>query len=458
MPATDVSGDAVVLRPKDSSSIEKSTMRKVTARLVTLLFVAYLLNFLDRTNLGIAKLEMADDLALSDAAFGLGAGIFFVGYAIFEVPSNMILHKVGPRIWLARIMITWGFVATAMAWVNSEAVFYALRFLLGVAEAGFVPGVLLYLHSWAPQRYRARFIAMFLVALPLSSVVGNPLGGWLLSQSWFGLASWHLLFVVEGVPTILVGFVLLAKLTSHPAEANWLKPDERAWLAREIDDETAAESAKRGTSTSAREAFRSRRVLTMCLVYFGTVISVYALAFFLPAMLAAATNGTLSTTAIGWLTAFPYGIAAVALILISKHSDRRGERRLHYAVPALVGAVGLVIAALTFTSIPWLALIGITMGLVGCISSAGAFWSEVSVGLVGAAAALGIALVNTFGNLGGFVSPYLSGWLMDTAGEERGGFLSLTLSGVTLALSAGLMILCGTRQSTRPRGVEKGAA
>lgn len=429
--------------PSAPASVERSTMRKVTRRLVVLLFIAYVLNFLDRTNLGIAKLEMSGDLGLSEAAFGLGAGIFFIGYAVFEIPSNMILHRVGARVWLARIVISWGLIATGMAWVNSETSFYVMRFLLGVAEAGFVPGVLLYLNSWAPQRYRAGFIAMFLVALPLASVIGNPLGGWLLTQSWFGMHSWHLLFVVEGVPTVLLGIFLLNKLTSRPSEAEWLEPAEREWLTREIEMEDSAARVTEGSATSAGQAARHPRVLLMCLIYFATVVPVYSLAFFLPSMLDATTNGSLSTTAIGWLTAFPYGVAAIALVVIARSSDRKQERRLHYALPALAGAAGLVIAALTLDAAPMIALMGITLGLVGCISVAGAFWSGASVGLIGAAAAMGIAMINTSGNIGGFVSPYLSGWLMDTAGSARGGFLSLMVSGGFLATAACLMILFG---------------
>lgn len=454
MPATQRPPLTAGAQPTEVPRLESATMRKVTRRLVALLFVAYLLNFLDRTNIGIAKLSMADDLGLSGAAFGLGAGVFFIGYAVFEIPSNLVLHRVGARVWLARIAISWGLVATAAAWVNSEGAFYVMRFLLGVAEAGFVPGVLLYLHSWAPRRYRARFIAMFLVALPLASVVGNPLGGWLLSQSWLGLDSWRLLFVVEGVPTIALGFVILARLTSRPSEADWLDPDERAWLIQEMADETASESVRDGYATTAGQALRSPRVLVMCLIYFGTVVPVYSLAFFLPSMLNASTDGRLSTTTIGWLTALPYGICALALVLISRSSDRHSERRFHYAVPALAGAGGLFLSALTFSHAPWVALVGIALGLVGCISSAGAFWSGTSVGLAGAAAAMGIAMINTFGNIGGFVSPYVAGWLMDSAGEARGGFLSLTLSAVVLAAAALLMILFGARRLSKGPSAE----
>lgn len=425
------------------AAVERSTMRKVTMRLLPLLFLAYLLNFLDRTNIGIAKLAMSDDLGLSEAAFGLGAGIFFIGYAVFEVPSNLILEKVGPRVWIARIMITWGLVATAFAWVDSEAAFYVLRFLLGVAEAGFVPGVLLYLQRWAPKPYRARFISLFLVALPLASVVGNPLGGWLLDQSWFGLESWKLLFVVEGVPTVVVGIVVLFVLTSRPAEAHWLEPEERRWLTAETSETT--ESSGRSTRSAVLEAARSPRVLAMCLIYFGTVVPVYALAFFLPSMLVTVTGGGLSSSAIGWLAAIPYGVTALALVLISRRSDLRGERRLHYAVPALVGSGGLVVAALSFQLSAWLVLIGITLGLIGCIATAGAFWSEASVGLVGAAAATGIAMVNTLGNVGGFASPYAVGWIIDGAGQERGGSIALLLGAVFLGAAALLMCRVGTR-------------
>jgi MFS family permease len=420
-------------------------MRKVALRLVAILFIAYLLNYLDRTNIGIAKLRMASDLGLSSAAFGLGAGIFFIGYAIFEVPSNLILHRVGPRAWIARIMISWGVIATVTAWVNSEALFYLLRVLLGIAEAGFVPGILLYLHSWAPARYRARFVALFLLALPLSSVVGNPLGGWLLNQSWLGLSSWRLMFIVEGIPSVLLGLAVLALLTPSPSAARWLRPQERVWLVAEIERDAGPGPAGQPATASVLAALRKPRVLAMCGVYFGSVVPVYTLAFFMPTMLVEITHGTVGTFGIGWLAAIPYGIAAVALVLISHSSDRRGERRLHYAVPAAVGGLGLVLTALTFQHSALAALIGICLGLIGCISTAGAFWSEASVGLAGAATAVGLALVNTVGNAGGFVSPYVVGWIMEGAGEKTGSTLSLVFGAVFLVAASILMAAVGTR-------------
>ena len=433
-------------------AVERSTMSKVRRRLLSLLFLAFILNYVDRTNLGVAQASMSADLGLSAAAFGLGAGIFFIGYAVFEVPSNLILHRVGARVWIARIMATWGIVATAMAFVTNEQMFYLLRFLLGVAEAGFVPGILLYLRGWAPARYRARMIAGFLVALPLASVIGAPLTGWLMQHSLLGLESWRLAFFLEGVPTILLAGVVLWRLTSRPVQATWLTDAERDWLMTSIERDDAADAASAGHVSSPWRALGNPRVLAMCAIYFATLIPLYSMAFFMPSIIKAMTGGTLGSLGVGLLTAIPYVFAAIGLVLISRSSDRRGERRLHFSATAAVGGVGLVVTAVCLGGQPALALAGFCLAAVGCISSAGAFWSEVPITLGGAAAAAGIALVNTVGNIGGFVAPFLSGAILDAfGGPARGGPVVVLVGAAFLLAAAALMALVGSR-GTRATG------
>lgn len=427
--------------PTDVGDVERGTMRRVTGRLVLILFAVYIFNYLDRTNIGIAKLHLQPDIGLSEAAYGLGAGLFFVGYVIFEVPSNILLFKVGARLWIARIMVTWGLVAIAMAFVQGESSFYVLRFLLGVAEAGLVPGVILYLTQWIPSVRRAQVIGLFYLAVPLSSVFGAPLSSWLMGFSPWGVEGWRFMFVVEGLPCLLLAVVVLKYLTDRPHEAQWLTAEQRAWLTGELALEEEEQSAHSHRVGSLVGAMRDPRVLGMSVVYFSMIIPIYALAFFLPTIVK--QMGDFSTLQIGFITAIPYVFASIGLVVLARRSDRRGERIYHYAVPAAVGAAGLVLAALTLASSPVLALVGFTLGAVGCISTLPCFWSETPKLLTGVAAAAGIALISSIGNIAGFVAPYMVALIKGEQESQSGTTNSVLVCAAFLAVAAIVMVVVG---------------
>jgi MFS transporter, ACS family, tartrate transporter len=418
-----------------SVELERSTMRKVIPRLGGLLFIVYIFNYLDRTNIGIAKLQLQPDLGLSEAAFGLGAGLFFVGYVIFEIPSNAILYRVGARVWIARIMFSWGLVSMAMCLVRNEWSFYLVRFLLGVAEAGLVPGVLLYLGAWIPAARRARVITVFYIAVPISTVIGAPLSTWLMNFRPWGLDGWQFMFLVEGVPCLVLAVLTLKLLTNTPAEATWLTADQRGWLADAMAREKESVVAAHGHGAkSLLGAIKDKGVLAMASAFFCMIIPLYALAFFLPTIVKA--MGHFSSGQIGWLTAIPYVFAALFMWLISRNSDRTQERTYHYVVPAAVGVVGLVLAGLTLHS-PIVAMIGFTLGAIGCISTLPTFWTQAPF-LVGSgvAAAGGIAFVTAFGNIAGFVSPYMVALIKGDGGGTSGSTNAILVCAVFLVLAA----------------------
>ncbi|MFD4250127.1 MFS transporter [Amycolatopsis thermoflava] len=315
----------------DHDELARTTLRKVTWRLGVLLFFVYVLNYLDRTNISIAKLKMQPDIALSETAFGLGAGLFFVGYVLFEVPSNMILYRVGARYWIARIMFTWGLVSMAMFLVRDEWSFYALRFLLGVAEAGLVPGVILYLSQWVPAVRRARLISVFYIAVPVSTVIGAPLSSWLMGFTPWGLTGWQFMFLVEGFPCLVMAFVVVRFLTDKPAQATWLSERQRAWLIAELDREEEANSAGGHRAGSLHAAVRDRGVLGMSFAFFAMIIPLYAMAFFLPTIVR--QMGSFSTAQIGWLTAIPVRVRRARDVAAG--AQFRPHRRTH---PPLRGA------------------------------------------------------------------------------------------------------------------------
>ncbi|HET6699079.1 MAG TPA: MFS transporter [Nocardioidaceae bacterium] len=432
------SAGAVVAERGD---VERATMRRITGRLVLILFAVYIFNYLDRTNLGIAKLQLQPDIGLSEAAYGLGAGLFFIGYVIFEVPSNVLLYKVGARLWITRIMVTWGLVAMAMAFVQNEWSFYTLRFLLGVAEAGLVPGVILYLTQWIPSVRRAQVIGLFYLAVPLSSVFGAPLSSWLMGFSPWGLDGWRFMFVIEGLPCLALAVVVYKYLTDRPHEAQWLTDEQRGWLTGALEREEQSESAHAHRVGSLLGAMRDVRVLGMSLVYFSMIIPIYALAFFLPAIIE--QMGSFSTLQVGFITAIPYVFASIGLVVLARRSDRMGERIYHYAVPAAVGAAGLVLAAVTLVSSPTLALVGFTLGAVGCISTLPCFWSETPKLLTGLAAAAGIALISSIGNIAGFVAPYMVALIRGEEQSQSGSTNAVLACAAFLALAAVVMVLVG---------------
>jgi len=410
------------------------TASKVTVRLVPFLGVLYLINYLDRVNVGFAALTMNADLGLSTAAYGLGAGLFFIGYFFFEVPSNIILHRVGARVWIARIMVTWGLVASATAFVHGEISFYVVRVLLGVAEAGFFPGIILYLTYWFPRAQRAKIVALFFLAVPLSSVIGSPLST-LLIQHGNGVlgfdASWRLMFFVEGVPAVLAGLLVLVLLPSRPRDATWLTEQESSALEAQIAAEDAREV---GSEVPVRAALTNLRVVALSVVYFGIVFGLYVLAFFLPQVIKGFQlqfQMTFSLVQIGLITAVPYAFASVAMVLWARHSDRTGERAGHVAIPAFVGAVA--IAAALYMNSPLLVMACITVCAIGVYAAIPVFWQLPNTFLTGVGAAAGIGLINSFGNLSGFLGPYLTGWLQGLTGSFRTG----------LWVVAGFMVLAG---------------
>ncbi|MBF6127157.1 MFS transporter [Nocardia brasiliensis] len=403
--------------------VSRATLRKVVIRLVPFLGLLYFVNYLDRVNIGFAGPSgMKADLGLTETAFGLASGIFFIGYLVLEVPSNVALHRFGARRWIARILASWGLVATAMAFVPNETVLYILRFVLGVAEAGFFPGILLYLTYWFPQNQRAKIVALFMVAVPVSTALGSTLSSLIIQYGHgvFGLSGWRFMFLVEGLPAIFLAVVTWFYLTDSPAQARWLTRDERQWLSSELAAEQAA--VEKQEHWTLRKALTDSRVLGLALVYGGIVYGLYALGFFLPTIINGFQEqyGThYSVVQRGLINAVPYVIGAVVMVLWSRHGDRTGERAWHVALPALVG--GLAIPVALYLGNPFAAMAAVTVCAVGVLAALPTFWALPSTFLSGAAAAAGIALINSIGNISGFAAPYITGWLKDWTGTQRAG-------------------------------------
>jgi len=391
------------LTPADEG-FEARTYHKVDVRLLPFVFLCYILAYLDRVNVGFAKLQMLKDLGLSDAAFATGAGIFFIGYFFFEVPSNVLLKKFGARIWIARIMVSWGIISSCMIFVKGVWSFYALRFLLGLAEAGFFPGIIFYLTLWYPSKLRSSRTAWFVSAIAVSGVIGNPISGWIMDQlsGAMNLAGWQWLFLAEGIPSILVGFWVIFYLESSIDEAKWLTPDEKSLLA----DKLAAEDQQK-TEHKLIDAFASGKVWVLCAIYFTLMIGLYGIAFWLPTIVKA--FGLKGYLDVGLVTAIPYGVAVVGMIILSHHSDKTGERRLHYVLNVTAGAIGLILSGV-YASQPVLAITFLSIGTLGVIGSMPLFWPLPSAFLAGTAAAAGIGIVNSVGNLGGYVGPNVPIW------------------------------------------------
>jgi D-galactonate transporter len=410
----------------DAVSFEARTYAKVTWHILPLLFLCYVASYLDRVNVGFAKLQMATDLKLSDTVFGLGAGIFFIGYFIFEVPSNVILHRVGARIWIARIMISWGVISGAMIFVTGPALFYVMRFLLGVAEAGFFPGVILYLTYWYPANRRGKITALFMTGIALSGVIGGPLSGWIMQSlpGVYGLAGWQWMFIIEAVPSLVLGLATIAFLQDRVFDAKWLDEPEKKLIAAHVGQE---ESDKGEVSMS--QMFANPRVWLCALISF--VMGLYGVGFWLPTIIKA--TGVKAPLDIGLLTAIPYAVAAVAMVLVGRNADRLRERRWHLAIPGVLGAVGLLLSTV-YGDNTWLAMSALTLATAGILTTLPLFWSLPTAFLGGTAAAAGIALINSLGNLAGFVSPFMVGWLRDLTHSTNSGMYMLAASLVVGAL------------------------
>lgn len=405
--------------------IEKRTLRKITWRIVPFIMILYLIAYIDRVNIGFAAITMKEDLGFTASILGFGAGVFFLGYFLFEVPSNIILHKVGARIWIARVMVTWGIIAGGMAFVESSTSFYVMRFFLGVAEAGFFPGIILYLSYWFPARNRAGVIALFMAAAPIATAIGSPISAALLEMHGImGLAGWQWMFLIEAIPAVILGVVVFFYMTDRPEKAAWLKPDEREWLVKTMQ----AEDANKGGQQhhSILRGLANPRVLALALIYFGTSAGLYTLGIWAPQII---KELGVSSMTVGLLNAIPPIISVVAMILWSRHSDKTNERTWHVALACLTAAVGLAIAASTGSMFGLIA--ALTIVNVGISCSKPPLWSMPTMFLSGAAAATGIATINSIGNLGGFAGPAMIGWVKDQTGSFAGG----------LYFVAGLLIL-----------------
>jgi ACS family tartrate transporter-like MFS transporter len=427
-------------------ALERETIRKVSLRLLPTLFALYIAAFLDRTNVSLAALQMNHDVGLSSAAYGFGAGVFFIGYGLFEVPSNLLLARVGARVWIARIALTWGVLACAMTFVRGPTSFYVLRFLLGAAEAGAFPGIVFFLSEWFPARQRASAMSKFMVSIPLASAIGGPLGGVLLSLNGrLGLAGWQWLFLAEGVPSIVLGVVVFVTLTDRPAEADWLRDDERAWLLAALEAERAATAGV--VETNATRAMFSGVVWWLAILYFLAIAAELGPIFFGPVLLSEALH--IDSLHVGYLIG-AIGLAGVVGMLANgAHSDRSGERVVHAAVPLVVMAAGFVLTALARNG--GMVIAGLAMISFAVNAFLPVFWCVPSMLLGGAAAAGGIAVINSIGNLGGFAAPTIVGWGKSFTGNYVG---SMLLLGGFAIVAAAMMLMIERASRLERRRVE----
>ncbi|MDC5239411.1 MFS transporter [Acinetobacter baumannii] len=403
------------------TTIRKSAYRKIAFRLMPFLMLCYFCAYLDRVNVGFAKLQMMSDLHFSEAVYGLGAGIFFIGYFLCEVPSNIVLHKVGARRWIARIMITWGILSGCFAFVQTEWQFYTLRFLLGVAEAGLAPGLLLYLTYWFPSYRRARMTVLWFIAIPISGMIGGPLSGLIMDRmsgvhGWFG---WQWMFVIEAIPTVLVGLLVLAVLKDSVQDANWLTQDEKNLVKQEL----AQDNQHKEGHASVKEFIADKRLWLLAGIYFCVVMGQYAITFWLPTLIR--NSGISDNWHIGLLTSLPYMCAIVVMILAGRSGDHFQERRWHLIIPMCAGALALTFATL-FASNLTLSLICLCIAASGVLTASSLFWMLPTNFLGGVSAAAGIAAVNSFANLAGFCSPYLIGWITTNTGSNAIGMFLIT--------------------------------
>jgi len=428
------------------SPVGQQTMTKVTRRLIPFLVLLYFVNYLDRVNISFAGPNgMNEDLAMSAKMFGFASGIFFIGYFLLEVPSNIALHKFGGRRWLARIMLTWGIISTAIAFVPNAETLIVLRFLLGVAEAGFFPGVILYLTFWFPEKQRSKAISLFMVAVPVSTAIGSTLSSLIIDwgHGLFGLEGWRVMFLIEGLPAVVLAFVCWFYLTDRPAEATWLDNDEKNWLETILDYERSM--TETGHSWPLKKALSHPRILLLAFIYFGITYGLYAVGFFLPTIIAGFQEqyGThLSIIERGLVTSVPYVVAAVVMVPWARHSDRTGERVWHVAIPAIVGGVSIPVAL--YMTDPYLAMIAVTLSTCSVMCALPVFWSLPSTFLTGLAAAGGIALINSIGNLSGFSGPYITGWLTGLTGNAR---LALWVVGALSLAAAAAVVYLGAKPS-----------
>ena len=419
------------------NDVQQSALRKTAWRLVPLLTVAYVFNYLDRTCIGFAALTMNRDIGLTAGQFGLGAGIFFIGYCVFEVPSNLAMYRFGARRWLARIMISWGIVSALTAFVVGPNSFFLVRLLLGVAEAGFFPGVTFFLAAWFPAQYRTRMLAWFLLGIPVSSLIGGPICGLLLElDGVWGLQGWKWLFLVVSLPCVVLGGLILTTLADRPQEASWLTQPERDAMDAMLRDEV-----RERPKSSVLAAMADPRVLILALVQFGFTLGSYGIGIWLPLIV---KQYHLSNLAIGFVTAVPYLFASLGMMAWAWHVDRTGKKIFHLAITCLLGAVGLAASVVSGALIP--ALIGLTVALIGVTAARAVFWTIPTQFLTGIAAAGGLAFINTIGTLGGFAGPYMMGELRQLTGSFESGLLAMSAVLVVATLLAASLKLIVTRE------------
>ncbi len=394
-------------------NFEKSVYAKVTWRLIPFLFLCYVFAYVDRVNVGFAKLQMQSDLGLSDAVYGMGAGIFFLGYFLFEIPCNMALQKIGAKFWLGPIMVVWGFVSACQMFVTGATSLFVIRFLLGVVESGFFPGVILYLTFWYPRRYRAKMLAAFMTAIPLSGVIGGPVSGWILETTSHSaiLRGWQWLFFFEAVPSLLAGVATIFFLQDSPRKARWLNEEEKQLVERNLEQEESLKRLETPGHHTLVDAFRSVKVWLLCFVYFGQVMVNYGVSFWLPQIVKETL--TKDSFRIGLLTAIPWALAAIVMVAVGHHSDKTGERRWHIALTSIICSVGMALSAIPGIS-GVASFVAISIATASIAASYSTFWALPTTLLSGTAASAGIAWINSVGNLAGYLSPFLVGKIRDT--------------------------------------------
>src|SRR5712664_205015 len=443
--ASEIAGTVV---SSTESSLERRTIRKLQIRLLPFLFLLYVVAFVDRINIAFAALTMNKELAITSQQFGFAAGIFFFGYFLFEVPSNLLLHKIGARIWITRILITWGILATLTGFVHSVRQLYAVRFLLGLAEAGYFPGIALYLTYWFRQRDQAQAIALFLAGIPVTSILGAPVSGFILDHAhWLSISSWRWLLILEGIPAVVGGVFTYFLLPSRPAEAKFLSQDEKDWITADLAREEQEKKASH--KISAVQALLNKRVWHLGFIGFTLNTGMYSMNFWMPQLVKSLTSG-ISNSLIGLLVMIPHLVGLPVMVMVSLSSDRKQERRFHAAIPAVVAGVALASLGATQSLFPTILLL--SFAALGIYSVYGPFYSLPGDFLTGFAAASGIALVSSLANLGGFAGPYAIGWISQKTGSLYGG---LAVAGVSLFASATLMLLLPRRLRGK-RGVDSG--
>jgi ACS family tartrate transporter-like MFS transporter len=420
--------------------LESAVVSRLMWRLLPFLFLLYIVAYLDRINVSFAILQMRGQLGLSDRAYGRAAGMFFAGYFFFQLPSNLVLEKFGVRRWISGLMITWGVISCLMIFIRGPISFYAMRFLLGAAEAGFFPGMILYMKRWFPANARARAVAWFMTANPLAGIVGSPVSGALLGISGKGLSGWQWMFLMEGIPAILLGVAVFWALSDNPREAGWLKGEEREWLLARLALEQQAESTLSKDNLWA--VLVSPRIWMLSIVYFGVPTAMYGVTLWLPSVIRSLSG--LSYFLTGLVSTLPFVVTTVVMVLVGMLSDRAAERRWHTAVPAFVGAIALVAAGYGVSTAMVVACIG--LGMACAESMVGPFWAMATSQMAGLSAAAGIAVINSLANLGGYFGPDIIGFFRKANGGFRGGLLAIA---ATLALSGGVALIVGRQSASK---------